>query len=242
MGADGVRTTPDGKELSLRLFGRSDSPDSKKVVEFVKGWLTDIGIKVDVSLMESSVLGERITAGTFDMFEWGWIPDVDPDYILSIFTCGKRSGDNDGGTPTYNTSDSFYCDPAFDEKYLQQGQETDSAARQALVAQMQQQIYDDAPYVLTYYYDSLEAYRNDRFTDFTPQPNPGGALFLQFGTWSYQSFGPVGADNPDGTTTAASSSTNWGVIVAVVAGVLVLIGLIVFLSRRRRESTADDRE
>ena len=188
------------------------------------------------------MLGERITAGTYDMFEWGWIPDVDPDYILAIFTCGKRSGDNDGGTPTYNTSDSFYCDPSFDEKYLQQGQETDSAARQALVAQMQQQIYDDAPYVLTYYYDSLEAYRNDRFTDFTPQPNPGGALFLQFGTWSYQSFGPVGADNPEGTTTAASSSTNWGVIAAVVAGVLVLIGLIVLLSRRRRESTADDRE
>ena len=33
-------------------------------------------------------------------------------------------------------------------------------------------LYEDAPYVVTFYYDDLEAYRTDRFTSFKPQPDP----------------------------------------------------------------------
>ena len=69
------------------------------------------------------MLGERITAGHVRHVRVGLDPRRDPDYILSIFTCDKRSGDNDGGTILRNTSDSFYCDPAFDQKYVQQGRD-----------------------------------------------------------------------------------------------------------------------
>ena len=41
-----------------------------------------------------------------------------------------------------------------------------------IVKQMQKMLYDDAPYVVTDYYDNLEAYRSDRFTNFQPQPDP----------------------------------------------------------------------
>lgn len=244
VGSGGFRTTKDGQPLQLRLMGRSDSNDSKKVVEFVKGYLNDVGINVKVSLPNADVLGEKITAGEFDMFEWGWIPDVDPDYILSIFTCDKRSGDNNGKTPTYNISDSFYCNPSFDQQYDQQAQETDRDARKAITDAMQQEIYDQAPYILTYYYDSLEAYRNDKFTNFTPQPSDGGAIFLQFGTWSYESMKPVSeATDASGTSSSTTSSdTNWALIGGVVIVALALIGLGVGWSRRQRSATEDDRE
>ena len=86
------------------------------------------------------------------------------------------------GTIYANLSDSFYCNKAYDALYEQQSGEIDAAKRAAIVKQMQQMLYDDAPYVVTFYYDNLEAYRSDRFTGFVPQPAPNGALLFQYGT------------------------------------------------------------
>ena len=36
---------------------------------------------------------------------------------------------------------------------------------------MQKMVYDDAPYIVTDYYDDLEAYRSDRWTNFQAQPD-----------------------------------------------------------------------
>ena len=46
-------------------------------------------------------------------------------------------------------SDSFYCNPEYDELYAQQAVETDPAARADLVRQMQQILLDDAVYAVT---------------------------------------------------------------------------------------------
>lgn len=248
VGDDGIRVAPNGERLSFRLYGRQSSETSKKTVEFVKSYFKEVGVEVTVKLMGDGVLGERITSGDFDMFEWGWIPDADPDYILSIFTCDKRS-DNDNGTPSYDISDSFYCNSEFDKLYVEQGGETDRDARQAIVKQMEQMIYDATPYILTFYYDSLEAYRSDRFTGFVPQPTDGGALTLQFGTWSYQNVEPVSAEVPatPGATAAASttesssgSSTAW--IIAAIAAVVIIGGGAFLLGRRRGGGADFDKE
>ncbi len=248
VGDDGVRVAPNGERLSFRLYGRQSSETSKKTVEFVKSYFEEVGIETEVKLMGDGVLGERITAGEYDMFEWGWIADPDPDYMMSIFTCDKRS-DNDGGTPSYDISDSFFCDTTFDKLYAEQATATDRAARQAIVQQMQQILYDNTPYILTFYYDSLEAYRNDRFTNFTPQPADGGALTLQFGTWSYQTVTPISEEAPatpgatavaSATTDSSGSSTGW--IVAAIAAVIIIGGGAFFLGRRRGGSADFDKE
>ena len=102
---------------------------------------------------------------------------------------------------------------------------------------MEQMLYDDAPYVVTYYYANLEAYRSDRFTNLKPQPDPKGSLLFQYGTWSYRNIEPVS----ETTAAAASSSSSTGLIVGVAAGVIVLLGLGgLFMARSRRP--ADDRE
>ncbi len=96
-------------------------------------------------------------------------------------------------------------------------------------------LYDDAPYIVTYYYDNLEAYRSDRFTNLQPQPIPKGSLLFQYGTYTYRNIEPVA----DVKSTSSSSSTGlWiGLGVAIVA--LAGIGGF-FVARSRR--TADDRE
>ena len=123
-------------------------------------------------------LTEIIGQGEFDMFEWGWVVEPDPDYQLSTFTCGSRSYKS-GGDVLANLSDSFYCNPDYDKLYEQQKVTIDPAKRADIVKQMQKMLYDDAPYVVTFYYDELQAYRSDRFAGFLAQPDPGGVVLFQ---------------------------------------------------------------
>jgi peptide/nickel transport system substrate-binding protein len=238
----------DGKKLSLRLFARQESKESQNASEFVKSWLKDIGVEVTVKVMSEDALTEVIGQGRFDMFEWGWVVEPDPDYQLSVMTCGKRSY-KDGDAIYADLSDSFYCNPEYDKLYEQQAGETDSAKRAEIVKRMQQMLYEDAPYALTYYYDDLVAYRSDRWTGFVPQPDPDGSILFQYGIHSYLSLRPVTAASPgaqggakgqDGGS-ASGGGSSAAVIGGVVGAVAVLaVGLAV--ARRRRGASDDERE
>ena len=154
------------------------------------------------------------------MFEWGWVVEPDPDYQLSTFTCDQRSS-KDGGTIFAGLSDSFFCNEEYDQLYAEQALETDPAKRAEIVRAMQQILYDEAPYVVTFYYDQLQAYRSDSSTNFTRSrartPVP---LLFQFGTWSYRSRSPpAGADGRPAT----ESSTGTGVSPALIAGLGALV-------------------
>jgi len=246
VGDDGIRQDAEGNRLSFRLFSRSDSDTSQKSVEFIKGYLAAVGIETDAKAVSSDALYELIGQGNFDMFEWGWVVEPDPNYQLSTFTCANRSY-KDGDTILANLSDSFYCNEEYDALYEQQGGETDQAARAAIVKEMQQKLYDDAPYIVTYYYDNLEAYRSDRFTGFVPQPTPDGSLLFQYGTWSYENVAPVSDETPAPSGSAApggteSSSSNVPLIVGGVVALLAVLGVGVALGRRGRGSSDDDRE
>ncbi|MFN8184176.1 MAG: ABC transporter substrate-binding protein [Candidatus Nanopelagicales bacterium] len=236
MGEDGVRVSPDGERMSLRLLGRQESSESQKVVEYVKDWLSQIGIEVKVKIVSEDTLYERVGNGDYDMFEWGWVVEPDPDYQLSTFTCGQRSTE-DNGTIYAGLSDSFYCDAEYDRLYKEQKLETDTAKRAEIVRQMQQMLYDSNAYVVTVYYDNPTAYRSDRWTNFSPQPAPDGVLLFQYGTWSYESITPVSTVTGGAPATADGPITAGLVLGAVVGGVgLFLLGVLV---GRRRPSDYD---
>jgi peptide/nickel transport system substrate-binding protein len=233
-GSDGVRVDPaSGKRLSFRLFARDDSPSSQDSSRYIQGWLKDVGIETNIQVVSEDKLTEIIGDGEYDMFEWGWVVEPDPDYQVSTFLCSSRST-KDGSTISAGLSDSFYCNPAYDTLYQQQSTTTDPKARADIVKQMQKMLYDDAPYDVLYYYANLEAYRSDRFTNFQPQPDPKGSLLFQYGTYSYRYIEPV-------TATAPTSSSSTGLWIGLAAGALVVLGLGGFLVTRSRR-TAEDRE
>ena len=237
VGPDGIRQDATGAPLKFRLFGRSDKATSKKAVEFIKNYLADIGVETTVTLIAEDALTEKIGQGEFDMFEWGWVVEPDPGYQLSTFTCDKRSYE-DGGSIVANLSDSFYCNPEYDALFAAQSTETDPAKRIEIVKQMQQILYDDWPYAITYYYDNLVAYRSDRFEGFVPQPAPDGSYLFQYGTWTYENLKPVQAAG----SVQAGSGLSPAVIGGIVAAVAVLGGLALLMLRRNRTAGADDRE
>ncbi|MEI7517453.1 MAG: ABC transporter substrate-binding protein [Mycobacteriaceae bacterium] len=237
LGPNGVRQDATGAPLKFRLFGRSDKAASKKAVEFIKNYLADIGVETTVTLIAEDALTEKIGQGEYDMFEWGWVVEPDPGYQLSTFTCDKRSYE-DGGSIVANLSDSFYCNPEYDALFTAQSTETDPAKRIEIVKQMQQILYDDWPYAITYYYDNLVAYRSDRFEGFIPQPAPDGSYLFQYGTWTYENLKPVQAADSG----QAGGGLSPAVIGGIVAAVAVLGGLALLVLRRRRTVGADDRE
>jgi peptide/nickel transport system substrate-binding protein len=237
----GIRVDPKtGKEISLRLDARSDSQSSQQSVQFVQSFIKAIGFKVTDTVMSENALGQAIGDGDYDLFEWGWVVEPDPNYQLSTMTCAQRSAKS-GKSYTAGLSDSFYCNPAYDALYQKQLTEIDPAQRDATVKAAEKMIYDAAPYVLTYYYDDLEAYRTDRFTGWVPQPAGNGALAFYYGTYSYQNIRPVtAADGGDASSSASGGGSSATIIVLVVIVVVAIAGGG-FLAMRRR-TTADERE
>lgn len=225
-GGDGVRVGPDGRPLRFRLISRSGG---SPIGQFVQGWLADIGIAVELQPTSGTRLDELTSTGSYDLAISGWGVHPDPDYVLSIHTCGQRPGpDGTGGTTA-----AFFCDPRYDALYARQLAEFDRDARAALVRQMQQRLYDQAPTVVLFYADALEAYRSDRFAPFQVQPDPGGVITGQSGYWGLYSATPQRGIADDG-----GSSIVW---VGLGAAAVVGLGAAV-LTLRRRRATADDRE
>ncbi len=252
-GADGKRTMPDGSSLGkLRLFARSESKTSTGTMDFFKEWLGELGIDAEVTNMESNKLTNVILDGDFDAFQWGWYVEPDPDSMLSYMTCDQRGG----------WSDSWYCNPEYDQLYSDQGGATDDAARQQDVVKMQQILFNDSPYLITEYNTYGEAFRSDRFACFEPQPDPGGILLFQYGVHNYLNIRPadqagdcdgistaLGAQAVDGSGKPAAAGAGGGSnedssTPFVVGGAVVLAALLLGGGgwALRRRSTSADRE
>ncbi len=157
-GADGVREK-DGVRLEFRLQFDADSAEYPRIADLMVDWFGQIGVKVNPEATDSDTLTSLTTGiGDFDLVIWGWGGDPDPDFILSIMLCEQFEV---GGW-----SDSGYCNPEYDQLYLDQQQASDPAQRQAIIYKMQALLFRDLPYIVLYNYDSLEAYRSDRFRNF----------------------------------------------------------------------------
>ncbi|MEA2500867.1 MAG: peptide/nickel transport system substrate-binding protein [Actinomycetota bacterium] len=229
-GSDGRRTTPDGKPFTLRLYGETQRAEDAQNATFVKEWLDAIGINVSASIVDQATVGDNETAGNYDLAFDSWLVNPDPDFVLSIQTCGARPATAGGSFP----GDNFVCDPTYDQLYAAQISEYDAAARAGLIKKMEAQLFTDRYVNVLYYPNTLEAYRNDVIGSMQMQPQPNGIYDGQDGYWSWWSATP-GA--------AASSSSHVGAwaVVAGVAVVAVVLAAVVLLVVRRR-STAQERE
>jgi peptide/nickel transport system substrate-binding protein len=224
---DGIVNDPvTGDNVVLQYFTRTSDQNTIKTAPFVENWLGQIGIGVNVQSVSTGKLTSIIEAGNYDLFHWGWFPNPDPNYILGIFTCDQRAPE----PGVYGNNDSFFCDPEYDKLYQQQITVTDPAQRIEIVQHMQQILWDQMPYVMLAYTDLLEAYRSDRFTNFTTQPTERGDLLATWGPFSFISLTPVG--NATGGN-RASSGVPAGVWIAIAAAV-VIAGGVFFAARRRR--------
>jgi peptide/nickel transport system substrate-binding protein len=256
LNASGQRLDKAGNPISLRLMMPDSSENHPKAAQFIADWYGQLGIKVTTSVLDSATLGEIILppeAGDgykadYDIELWGWIGNIDPNGLTSVFKCDAIG----------SSSDSQYCNPAYDKLYNEQNLAETPEARHAILEQMQNIIYDDAPYDILYYDSYLDAYRTDRFAGWQNQPANGIPLFT-YSTLGYTkltsaaavaSAEPSAAATSGGTAPSAvatatggepsAAGSNTTMIIAIVAAVAVLAVGLLYLARRRGAARAEE--
>ncbi|MFE0522256.1 ABC transporter substrate-binding protein [Streptomyces sp. NPDC058954] len=226
--ADGKRVGKNGKPLNYRVLCHATDPNDKAVGQYLKEWWGKLGIGMTLDCLDN--VTDPWLAGKYDLAFDGWSVNPDPDFVLSIHTCGALPA-----TPKdTGATDNFICDKTYDELYAKQLAEYDSAKRADIVKQMESRLYDLGYMNVMAYPNAVEAYRTDQIKSIETMPKSAGNIYGQDGYWSWWSAVPA-----DSGSSSGGSST--GVIVGVVAGVVVLAAAGVFFAMRRR-TTADDRE
>jgi peptide/nickel transport system substrate-binding protein len=230
---DGVREMPDGsRDLTFRYAENSDNETYADVRELVTGWLDAIGIATEVSVYDGGQLTPLIESGEWDLFVWGWTPFVDPDPMLSYFTCDQV---------TYNVDEAGYndanwCSEEYDAMYAAQNVELDRAKRVDIVHDMLTLFYHESTYVVLFEDADLQAYRTDRFEGWLRQPTETGPVLFSNSSPTYFNLKPIsggGGDDDGGLGTAA--------LIGIIAGGVAILGVGGWLAVRSRKSR-DDRE
>jgi peptide/nickel transport system substrate-binding protein len=235
---DGIRELPGGgKPIKLRYAVRSEGDTAQPTAELITGWLRQIGIATTQKVYDDSRLTEVIGKGDYDLFSWGWTPFVDPDPMLSYFTCDQVSSDPDDPTNYYN--DANWCDKQYDALYKQQKVELDHAKRVDIVHQMLTRFYESATYDVLYVYPDLQAYRKNRFTGWTKQPANTGPVLFSNSSPTYARLKPFVASASSGKSDDGGGGGSGGLIAIIVAAVVVVGGGGLWLMRRR---TVEERE
>ena len=258
--ASGARLDQEGKPISLSLVYPDSDPNFGKSGQYIKDWFAELGIKVTAQKYDSDTLvdlmlppeaGDTKYKAKYDMFIWTWSWGPDPNDPLSVFKCDQIG----------SSSDSNWCDPAYDKLYDDQLSAKTPEERKAIIDQMQAMWYDAAPYHILYYDDNLHAYRTDKFSGWQNQPANGTPLF------SYSTLGETllkpasAAASPapsasgeavagsPGASAAASaapsestSSSGGTTPILLVVGAVVVVAIVAVVVSRRRKSGVTEEE
>jgi peptide/nickel transport system substrate-binding protein len=235
---DGIRedTTPtlgpDARDISLRLWARSESDSSQKAGKLIAGRFQELGLKVEFQVMDEGAISDALYnyegdayAPDYDMYLWDFVGYQDPGDTLACFTSEQIELWND---PCWSNAE-------FDELNGRQQAELDQEKRRELLWRMQEVFYEDVPEVVIAYPQDLQAYSTARWTGWVRAPRPdGGAFYTNNAMNSYLELRPaaVAPQSADG----GMPVWVWVLIAAVAAAVLVAAVLVV----RRRSGPAEE--
>lgn len=244
-----------GKDFKLRLFVRKDDEEDKIAGQLIREWMGQAGVEIDYQEVEETpFLLDHVYPGSTnadcDLYIWGWgAADPDPTFILSIFT-----------TAQINTwQDANYSNAEYDELFVAQKSELDPQKRIALIQRMQEIIYDDAPYAVMWYGQTLQAYRSDTWQGFTRWPADTGAIWWpRFGmgmngsllsiepftaepspTPAAESPAPGASAAPSPAPAGGTGEAGGGVSPLLIGGVVVVVVVAGWLLLRRRAREED---
>ena len=228
--SSGKRLDKSGKPITLRLVVDSGITADMSTAQFIKGWLGQNGVDVDVQAMSAAQVTDVGSSGKYDLQLNGWTANPDPDAFISTQTCGVLPDAQGNGN-----SENYMCDPQIDQLYAAQLSEMDPAKRADDVKQLQARLYALNSSIVTAYPNVLEAYRSDRWAGFGLQPEQGGTITHQNGYYGYYLAKPAASSSDSG-------GGNTGLIIAIVVVVVIVLAVGGFLLARRRRTAADERE
>jgi peptide/nickel transport system substrate-binding protein len=166
---DGIREMPGdaANPLRFRFHIPSDILTGAREGEMIAAMWKEVGVQIDVQVLEAdTVTSICCPAFDYDVILWGWSSGADPD-LLNVVTTGE--------IPT-GTSETGYSNPEYDKLFEEQETTLDQAKRKEIIWKMQEIILRDVPYIIPYYDQTVQAYRNDRFQGWVN--DEGAVLYL----------------------------------------------------------------
>lgn len=177
---DGVREAPDGTSLRFTLLAQAESPIRIRGAELVRTWLKDVGIAVQVRVMDDASVIDQVwpefdvcKGRRFDLSMFGWSAPVmtRTTALRDLFHSDCRQGTiNIGG----------YKNPRMDQLGEQLATTVDPARQRAIVFEMQRIIAEDLPIHTLFYADGIYAFREARHKDWVYQKGTGIVNKLSF--------------------------------------------------------------
>jgi peptide/nickel transport system substrate-binding protein len=182
MGPNGVRIA-DGHPMSYTVIIPTDIANNygQRSFQIIQPAFQKIGVKLTEKTLDDSAAYDAILANHYKNFEismWDWGPLPDPDFMLSVLTCGSWNVWNDTG----------YCNKTYDSLYQQQSAAMNVAKRQQIVYQMQQMAATTRMYLVLDYPDDIEAHS----TAWTDLPLVAGESFVSMSKIPFESVHQVG--------------------------------------------------
>jgi peptide/nickel transport system substrate-binding protein len=169
MGSDGIRNA-DGHPMSYTfLISTDNGGEGTRAAQIMATDFKKIGVKLNVQVVNDTTLNNDLYGNHYRNFQlamWGWDAYIDPNFILSVVTCGQLGAESDSG----------YCNKKYDALFKKQAATINVAARHKIVYQMQQMIFNARPYIILEYVNVLEAW-SKKWCDVHTSPD-GFATFF----------------------------------------------------------------
>jgi peptide/nickel transport system substrate-binding protein len=150
-GSDGIRVA-DGHKMSYEVITPTSVPSANRTFQIMQPDFKKVGVQLKQKSLDATAAFAEMSAPdnkylNFDLALWDWTALIDPDFMLSVVTCGQLGGWSDTGM----------CDKNYDAMYSQQQLTPDQSARKEVVWKMQKYLYDRRPYIWLANDDSVAA-------------------------------------------------------------------------------------
>ena len=190
--ASGTRLDKEGKPISLRLVharhGRAYTPSRPSSC---KDWYGQLGIKVTTAgrttrrRSATSSLPPEACRGAELRRVQGRLRHRAVGLGVATRT-RTRCSRSSAATRSASSSDSQYCNPEYDALYdAQTDAATTRSERKTILAEMQNLIYDEAPYDILFYDANPAAYRTDQFARLAEPAAGNGTPLFTYSTLQY---------------------------------------------------------
>jgi peptide/nickel transport system substrate-binding protein len=150
-GPGGIRLA-NGKKMSYAVVTPTDVQSIPRTFQIIQADFKKIGVQLTQHPLDSTAAfalmsGPNNTYQGFDLAMWDWTALIDPDFMLSVVTCGQYGG----------WSDSGFCNKGYDKMYAEQQLAPTVAKRRQIVWRMQAYLYKQRPYLWLANDDSVSA-------------------------------------------------------------------------------------
>jgi peptide/nickel transport system substrate-binding protein len=149
--AAGYPRGPDGIRFHLQLKTSTEEATRLYATALQDQW-SKIGVTLELRSLEFGTFYADITRGSFQLYTLRWVgANLDPDIFEYVFGTDK--------IPPAGANRGRYSNPQLDKLLAAARVSTDQAKRKKILAQVQEIVAQDEPYINLWYYDNICVHR-----------------------------------------------------------------------------------